>query len=96
MIMKALSRTPIDQKRNQWIPYFTHARLKKSPADSDVRESFIQAQHLSLVLASLIHASFFIMMGLTKGYVTILAAYVVAAFARAILCGELFNIVLVE
>ncbi|KAJ3559411.1 hypothetical protein NP233_g11268 [Leucocoprinus birnbaumii] len=97
VIMKALARTPTSGERSAWIPYLTPTPARKSQNGSAVRESFLQAQHLSLVLSSLMHASFFVMMGSTRGYVTIFCAYVVAAFARAILCATLnlyFNTVM--
>ncbi|KXN83561.1 Bypass of stop codon protein 6 [Leucoagaricus sp. SymC.cos] len=96
VIMKTLSRTPMDGERSAWFPSLAPTRSKK-PHGPVIRSSFLQGQHLSLVLASLIHASFFVMMGSTRGYVTIFTAYVVAAFARAILTASLnqyFNTVM--
>ncbi|KAJ3561022.1 hypothetical protein NP233_g10451 [Leucocoprinus birnbaumii] len=89
VIMKALARTPTNGERSAWIPHLTPTPARKTQNGNAVRESFLQAQHLSLVLLSLMHASFFVMMGSTRGYVTIFCAYVVAAFARAILCATL-------
>ncbi|KAF5356364.1 hypothetical protein D9756_004239 [Leucocoprinus leucothites] len=88
VIMKTLARTPVERERSAWIPHLAPARTRRSRG-GDVRESFLQAQHLSLVLSSLMHATFFVMMGSTRGYITIFSAYVLAAFARAILTATL-------
>lgn len=87
IIIKALSRTPVNQERSAWIPYINPTASKNSQSKA-IRDSFLQAQHLSLVLGSLMHGSFFVMMGSTGGYITIFLAYVISAFARAILTGQ--------
>lgn len=47
-----------------------------------------RSRHLSLVLASALHACFFILLGTSRSFVNILLGYSVAAFARAFLTGE--------
>ncbi len=90
--MRILSRTRASQERSAWYPYFSFFNLtkpsgKKSKPDN-VRNSFVQSQHLALALASLLHAMFFVLMGTRSGYPTLFIAYVTAAFGRAILTGE--------
>jgi len=86
--MKALSRTLIERVRSAWIPHLAPAQSGKQ--GTVTRCSALQAQHLSLVLSSLMHASFFVMMGSAKGYITIFSAYVIATFSHAFLTGEIY------
>ncbi|KAF8898373.1 major facilitator superfamily domain-containing protein [Infundibulicybe gibba] len=46
-----------------------------------------RARHLTLILGSVLHACFFIIMGSRGGFPALFMAYVVAAFARAFLTG---------
>lgn len=50
--------------------------------------SLPQARYLALILGSLIHACFFVIMGSDSGFSSILVAYAVAAFARSFLTGK--------
>ena len=50
-----------------------------------------QARATLLVLASLIHALFFVIMGTGPQYPSLLIAFALAAFARALLTGTLFS-----
>lgn len=94
-ILKILSRASVSQKCSAWYPYLPALRFKKSSgrkSDNDgVRNSFVQSQHLALLVASLMHASFFVMMGTRSGYPLMFVAYVVSAFARAIITGEFLS-----
>lgn len=92
-IMRLLSRARVNQERSAWYPYFSFPPFKKRTSDrranlDGVRNSFVQSQHIALLVSSLLHGSFFILMGTRSGYATIFVAYVVAAFARAIITGE--------
>ncbi|KDQ54735.1 hypothetical protein JAAARDRAFT_692970, partial [Jaapia argillacea MUCL 33604] len=62
--------------------------VKTESRDGVVGYSPSQARLLSLFIFSLVHASFFIIMGLSKGFPGLFMAYVTAAFARAFLTGE--------
>ncbi|KAF9451801.1 MFS general substrate transporter [Macrolepiota fuliginosa MF-IS2] len=90
-LMRVLSRAHVTQTQSAWFPYLSFPRFKTTTrrrANQDgIRSSFIQAQHLSLIIATLLHTSFFIMMGTRSSYATTFVAYVVAAIARAILTG---------
>lgn len=90
--MYILSRTRANQKRSAWYPYFSLPALTKSPNKTsepdNAQTSFAQSQHLALIVGSLLHAMFFVLMGTRSGYPTLFVAYVTAAFARAILIGE--------
>lgn len=75
-------------QRNQstflsFIPIF-HKR------DGDLGKSDSQARYLVLVLASLIHATYFVLMGSRSGFPVMFLAYVLSAFSRALLTGMSF------
>lgn len=52
-----------------------------------------QARLLALLLSSFLHGMFFVMMGTKGGFWVLFGAYVIAAFARAILTGEITSFV---
>lgn len=62
------------------------------------RYSQCQSRYLTLVLASILHACFFAIMGSKKGFPSMLIAYVISAFARSFVSGELslFDLFLTE
>ncbi|KAH9947661.1 MFS general substrate transporter [Amylocystis lapponica] len=48
-----------------------------------------QSRFLTLVLASMLHAMFFVIMGSKRGFASMLVAYVISAFARSFVTGTL-------
>ena len=54
--------------------------------------SHCQSRYLTLVLASILHACFFAIMGSKKGFPSMLVAYVISAFARSFISGKLKTI----
>jgi hypothetical protein len=80
-ILKILARTSLNQERSAWFPYIPFG--KKA-----VRKSFVQSRHLGVVYGSLLHGSFFVLMGLKTGYPLTFMAYVAASFSRGIITGE--------
>ena len=56
--------------------------------DLDTHSSSSQGRHLVLLIASIAHAMYFVMMGSRSGFPVMFLAYVVSAFARALLAGE--------
>lgn len=72
-----------------WIPEFTFFGIR-SPrkAPKSVGNSPSQARLLALLIASILHGSFFVMMGSRGSFWVMFFAYSVAAFARSILTGK--------
>jgi hypothetical protein len=60
----------------------------------DFGYSISQARYFTLLIASVIHAMYFIMMASRSGYPVMFAAYVFSAFSRALLTGELYQVYL--
>ena len=62
----------------------------------DERPSFgyspTQARHSALLVASVLHTLYFIMMGSQGGFPVMFVAYALAAFARAILSGKIITL----
>lgn len=56
--------------------------------DLDTHSSSSRGRHLVLLIASIAHAMYFVMMGSRSGFPVMFLAYVVSAFARALLAGE--------
>ena len=54
----------------------------------DTHSSSSQGRHLVLLIASIAHAMYFVMMGSRSGFPVMFLAYVVSAFARALLAGQ--------
>ncbi|KAF9535544.1 major facilitator superfamily domain-containing protein [Crepidotus variabilis] len=73
-----------------WIPEFTFFGIR-SPrkAPKSVGNSPSQARLLALLIASILHGSFFVMMGSRGSFWVMFFAYSVAAFARSILTATL-------
>jgi hypothetical protein len=82
-ILKILAHASLNQERSAWFPYIRFGK-------KIVRKSFVQSRHLAVVYGSLLHGSFFVMMGLKTGYPLTFIAYVAASFSRGILTGECF------
>ncbi|KAF9459473.1 major facilitator superfamily domain-containing protein [Collybia nuda] len=88
-ILKALGRIPLGAGRNNIVPPRV-ARLF-SARNSAGGYSASQARSLTLAIACILHGVHFIMIGLKGGFGVTFLAYAVAAFARALLTGELLN-----
>ena len=56
--------------------------------DLDTYSSSSQGRHLVLLIASIAHAMYFVMMGSRSGFPVMFLAYIVSAFARALLSGQ--------
>ncbi len=59
---------------------------------SDFGYSISQARYFTLLIASIIHAMYFIMMASRSGYPVMFVAYVFSAFSRALLTGEFYRV----
>lgn len=82
----------------RWLGRFSLERSKKSIIPQswitfDKRPSFgyspTQARHSALLIASVVHAFYFVMMGSQGGFPVMFVAYALAAFARALLSGKM-------
>lgn len=56
--------------------------------DLDSHSSSSQGRHLVLLIASIAYAMYFVMMGSRSGFPVMFLAYVLSAFARALLAGQ--------
>ncbi|KAF8168312.1 major facilitator superfamily domain-containing protein [Crassisporium funariophilum] len=63
--------------------------FRKKTDDGEVGHSDTQARYLVLLLASVAHSMYFVMMGSRKGFSVMFLAYVVSAFSRALLTAPL-------
>ena len=61
----------------------------KTAFDEDFGHSDSQARFLVLVIASIIHSTYFILMGSRSGFPVMFLAYVLSAFSRALLTGKM-------
>ena len=61
---------------------------KNRNEDLNAHSSSSQGRHLVLLIASIAHAMYFVMMGSRSGFPVMFLAYVVSAFARALLTGQ--------
>ena len=73
-------------KHWSWIPKTSYSAKSSSPKFS-VGYSPSQARILVILISSVTHAMFFVMMGSKSGYWTCFSAYTVAAFSRGLLTG---------
>ncbi|KAF9014961.1 major facilitator superfamily domain-containing protein [Cyathus striatus] len=91
-ILKFFGRISLNQSTNSPVePYFSvpSRRAAKRGRGNYIGFSFLQSRYVGLLVASILHGSFFLLMG-TKANVAILfLAYVVAAFARSIITASL-------
>ena len=72
------------------LPRLTNVlKTDKPNEDLDTHSSSSQGRHLVLVIASIAHAMYFVMMGSRSGFPVMFLAYVFSAFARALLTGQL-------
>ncbi|KAF8078369.1 major facilitator superfamily domain-containing protein [Lyophyllum atratum] len=89
-VMTFLGRCAADSSTNSLIPYVPW--LSKSCSRKKIhntRHSASQARHLVLVFSSIVHASYFVMIGSRTGYPGTFMAYAVAAFSRGLLTASL-------
>lgn len=80
LIITVLGRFQLRRLRNVF---------KRNKPDEDTYPSSSQGRHLILLIASIAHAMYFVMMGSRGGFPVMFLAYVVSAFSRALLSGEL-------
>ncbi|KAF9451790.1 MFS general substrate transporter [Macrolepiota fuliginosa MF-IS2] len=85
IILKWLGRFSLESSKKSIIPHTLIIFNKKAPA---VGHSASHARHLALVIAGVMHAFYFIMMGSRGGFPVMFVAYAMAAFARALLTGK--------
>ena len=81
-IITVLSRFQLGRLKN----FFK--KKNRNEEDLDTHYSSSQGRHLVLLIASVAHAMYFIMMGSRSGFPVMFLAYVVSAFARALLAGQ--------
>ncbi|KAF9480471.1 MFS general substrate transporter [Pholiota conissans] len=90
-IMNGLGRFDPTKNAWSWVPqihHFRHIPTRENPT-RNVAFSPSQARMLSLLVSSVLHAMFFVVMGIAKGgFWVLFFAYALAAFARAILTGK--------
>jgi hypothetical protein len=60
----------------------------RNEEDLNTHPSSSQGRHLVLLIASITHAMYFVMMGSRSGFPVMFLAYIVSAFARALLTGQ--------
>ncbi|KAG7099782.1 hypothetical protein E1B28_001594 [Marasmius oreades] len=73
--------------RSLFPAWLTHKRRRSS--DDTEAFSASQSRYLTLVLASVVHSSFFVLMGIRQGFGAMFVAYAIAALARAFLTASL-------
>ena len=61
---------------------------RSNEEDLYTHSSSSQGRHLLLLIASISHAMYFVMMGSRSGFPVMFLAYVVSAFARSLLAGQ--------
>jgi len=89
MIMNYLGRIDLSKPCWSWIPEsgFLSRLLLPIRRERNVGYSPTQARLLALVISSILHGIFFVMMGSRRGFWVCFLAYALAAFARSILTG---------
>lgn len=87
-ILKALGRIQLGTGRNAIVPPRTVRLFTARNGTGGYSAS--QARSLTLIIASVLHGCHFIMIGLKGGFGVTFLAYAVAAFARALLTGQLY------
>ncbi|KAL0950862.1 hypothetical protein HGRIS_007621 [Hohenbuehelia grisea] len=87
-IVKLLSRFEPSRADRSLVPALFATRPAKIPGTRSTGCSLSQGRYLTLTYFSVLHAMFFVMMGTRGGYAILLLSYAVAAFARAMVTGE--------
>ena len=85
-VIKYLGQFDVSEANWSWIPKTNYKTF--SNRKCQVGHSPSQAQLLIVLLSSIMHAIFFIMMGSRSGFWTCFSAYALAASSRAILTGR--------
>ena len=85
-VIRYLGQFDISAKHWSWIPKTSYSAKSSSPK-SFVGHSPSQARILVILISSVTHATFFVMMGSKSGYWMCFSAYTVAAFSRGLLTG---------
>jgi hypothetical protein len=88
-ILRWLGRFGLESSRMSIIPFTLVFFNKNAPAFG---HSHTQARHYVLLIASTMHAFYFVMMGSRGGFPVMFVAYAMAAFARALLTGKLITL----
>jgi len=95
-LINQLGRFDLEKSQWSWIPQiWLLSRVfpfRKSGA-KHIGCSPSQARLLALLLSSFLHGMFFVMMGTKGRFWVLFGAYILAAFARAILTGEITGVV---
>jgi hypothetical protein len=63
-------------------------KIFKTKQTDRIVQSHMQSRFLTLVYSCVIHAKFFVLMGVRKGFPAMMSAYILAAFGRGLLTGE--------
>lgn len=84
-LMNALGSLKVHRNKNSHFAFPTFRR--RLILEEEVGHSKTQARHLVLVIASIVHAMYFVMMGSRSGFPVMFLAYVFSAFSRALLTG---------
>ncbi|KAF5355966.1 hypothetical protein D9756_004248 [Leucocoprinus leucothites] len=88
IILRWLGRFSLEPSKKSIVPHTLAIFKKNRPASG---HSATQARHSTLLIASVLHAFYFIMMGSRGGFPVMFVAYAMAAFSRALLTDYLSN-----
>lgn len=88
-IMQCLGRFLVQRNQRS---IFALLPVMRGKMKSDFGYSISQARYFTLLIASIIHAMYFIMMASRSGYPVMFVAYVFSAFSRALLTGEFYRV----
>lgn len=89
-IVNQLGCFDLTSNHSSWIPRLSFSCLSiRKPGNNKIGYSPSQARHVALLVSSILHGMFFVMMGSRGGFWVVFGAYAVAAFARSILTGKL-------
>ena len=95
--LRFMGRFDFSSQKRSRIPYINvnwyFQRMHFDVTNPTLGHSPMQARANLLVIASLIHALFFVIMGTNPQYPSILTAFALVAFARALLTGASFLLV---
>ncbi|PPQ90444.1 hypothetical protein CVT25_014962 [Psilocybe cyanescens] len=87
-IVNQLGCFDLTSNHSSWIPRLSFSCLSiRKPGNNKIGYSPSQARHVALLVSSILHGMFFVMMGSRGGFWVVFGAYAVAAFARSILTG---------
>lgn len=85
--MKSLGGFHVRRNRTSFFAFFP-VFGRKTVFGEDFGHSDSQARFLVLVIASIIHSTYFILMGSRNGFPVMFLAYILSAFSRALLTGK--------